>query len=57
MKKSDLSWLLNKYEKCSERYIEAETFILELAEMSWFRRIFCFNKILKFLDSRKKYGF
>ena len=26
--KSDLNWLMNKTEQCSERYMEAEMFIL-----------------------------
>lgn len=57
VQKSDLEWLLNKTEKCSERYMEAEKFILELLEMRWYRRIFCFGKLLKFLKSRSKYNF
>ena len=55
--KSDLNWLMNKTEQCSERYMEAEKFILELAEMKWYQRIFCLGKILKFLNSRDKYEF
>lgn len=55
--KSDLNWLMTKTEQCSERYMEAEKFILELAEMKWYQRMFCFGKILKFLKSRDKYKF
>jgi hypothetical protein len=55
--KSELNWLMKKTEQCSERYIEAESFIFELAEMKWYQRAFCFNKILKFLKSREKYKF
>ena len=52
-----MNWLINKCEKCSDRYIEAENFILEIAEMKWYQRIFLNKKILKFLKSREKYGF
>lgn len=55
--KSDLNWLMNKTEQCSERYMEAEKFILELAEMKWYQRMLCFDKILMFLKSRVKYKF
>jgi len=47
VQKSDLEWLLKKTEKCSQRYMEAEKFILELLEMRWYRRIFCFKKTIK----------
>ena len=53
---SSLSWLLSKYENASERYMEAEDFIIQIAEMKWYQRAFCVPKILKFLDSRKKYN-
>ena len=33
--KTDLNWLMKKTEACSERYMEAEKFILEIAEMKW----------------------
>ena len=55
--KTDLNWLMNKTEKCSERYVEAEKFILEIAEMKWYQRLFCSKKIMNFLMSRDKYGF
>lgn len=55
--KSDLNWIINKMEQYSERYMEAERFILELAKMKWYQRMFCFNKIIKFLESRNKYKF
>jgi hypothetical protein len=55
--KTELSWLMNKTEQYSQRYIEAESFILELAEMKWYQRLFCFKKIMNFLISREKYGF
>lgn len=50
-------WLLIKTEQCSNRYIEAEKFIIELSEMNLFQRLFCNGKIIKFLESRKKYNF
>lgn len=55
--KTDLNWLMKKTEQCSDRYMEAEQFILELAEMKWYQRIFCARKIFKFLQSRSKYKF
>lgn len=55
--KSSLSWLMDKTEQCSDRYMEAESFILELAEMKWYQRIFCVKKILNFITSRSKYKF
>lgn len=46
---------LNKMEELTERYIEAEKFIMEL---NWFERLFCSRKIKKFLKSRTdKYNF
>ncbi len=54
---ADLNWLMNKTALCSERYMEAEIFLIELLQMSWYKRMFCFGKILKFLKSRDKYKF
>jgi hypothetical protein len=46
---------LNKMEELTERYIEAEKFIMEL---NWFERLFCSRKIRRFLKSRTdKYNF
>jgi hypothetical protein len=56
-KNKNLTWLLGKYENASDRYIEAEDFILQIAEMKWYQRMFCFKKIMTFLDSRSKYNF
>ena len=53
-KNEGLSWLLSKYENASDRYMEAEDFILEIAEVKWYKRIFIFNKVMNFLNSRKK---
>ncbi len=46
--KTDLNWLMKKTEDCSERYMEAEKFILEIAEMKWYQRVFLWRKILRF---------
>lgn len=46
--------LFNKNEKLTERYIEAEKFILDL---NWIQRIFCYRKINRFIKSRSKYKF
>jgi len=46
---------LNKMEQLTERYIDAEKFIMEL---NWFEQLFCSRKITKFLKSRiVKYNF
>ena len=46
---------LGKTEQLTERYIEAEQFIMNL---NWFERLFCSRKITKFLKSRtEKYNF
>ena len=55
--KIDLNWLIKKTEDCSERYMEAEKLILEIAEMKWYQRVFLWRKILRFLNSRSKYNF
>lgn len=55
--KTDLNWLTKKVEDCSERYIEAEKFIIEISQMKWYQRVFLMGKILRFLKSRSKYNF
>ncbi len=46
---------LTQMEQLTERYIEAEKFIMEL---NWFERLFCSRKITKFLKGRTiKYNF
>ncbi len=46
---------LDKMEQLTERYIDAEKFIIGL---NWFERLFCSRKIIKFLKSRTvKYNF
>jgi hypothetical protein len=50
---SDFS--LERMENLTERYIEAEEFIMNL---NWFQRLFCSKKIKNFLKSRvDKYNF
>ena len=55
--KADLSWLMNKIECTSERYMEAEQMILNFARMPWYKRLWCRRKLLKFLKTRDKYNF
>ena len=55
--KESLNWLLTHTENCSIRYIEAEQFILDLLLIPFYKRIFIYKKILKFLKSREKYKF
>ena len=56
--KEGLQWLMNKSVQCSDRYMEAETFIMEISNMSFFKRLFLTKKIIKFFESREeKYKF
>lgn len=57
MKDEEIRKLFDKYEKCSERYIEAEKFLIEISEMKWWERIFITRKIYEFFKSRNKYEF
>lgn len=41
----DVEWLVSRYEKCSERYISAESKLLEIATMPFYKRIFLSKKI------------
>lgn len=51
-------WLLTRAQATTDRYIEAEQFMMELAEMPWYQfRMFAGKKIAVFLESRKKYNF
>ena len=52
-----LPWLLDKCEKYQQRWIDSESFIFELLEMSFFKRAFSYGKILNFLKSLDKYKF
>lgn len=46
---------LNKIEQLTERYINAEKFIMDL---NWLERLFCSRKITKFLKNTiSKYDF
>lgn len=46
---------MGNLEQTTERYIEAEKFIMEL---NWFQRLFCSKKVRLFLNSRlTKYNF
>ena len=40
-----LEWILHKYEKCSERYISAESKLLAIATMPFYKRIFLSKKL------------
>lgn len=55
--KEDLNWLMKKTEECSNRYMEAEHFLVELMTMPWYKRIVLASKISKFLLGRNKYKF
>lgn len=47
--------LINKMEKITNRYIEAENFLMQL---KWYEKLFCRRKIKRFLKSRiEKYNF
>ncbi len=54
---------INLFIRCCFAYqsaidqLEAEQFIIEIANMKWYQRIFLLNKILKFLRTRSKYKF
>lgn len=41
----DVEWLVSRYEKCSERYISAESKLLQIATMPFYKRIFLSKKI------------
>ena len=45
---------ISQIEQLTDRYIEAEKFLIEL---NWIERLFFSRKLLKFIDSRKKYNF
>jgi hypothetical protein len=51
-------WIFKKIEECSNRYIEAERFLLKIENMSWIKRILCKKEIRKYLkECLKKYDF
>ena len=45
-----LPYILERFEQSSDRYIKAERFIVELAEMNFFQRAFSVSRIIKFLN-------
>lgn len=47
--KNIVEFQMDLIEELTERYIEAEKFIMNL---NWFERLFCSRKITKFLKSR-----
>ena len=47
--------LFNKYEKMAERAIAAENLLMEIVEMSWYKRILYNKKILKHLKTILKH--
>lgn len=57
VQKSDLKWLMDKVDSCSQRYVESENFMLDVLSMNFFQRLFIRRKALKFLKERKKYNF
>ena len=50
----DMDHLMKMCEKTTERYIEAEEFIMNL---KWYQRIFMLRKWNKFMQSRKNINF
>lgn len=58
LSKDGLQWLMNKYSQCSDRYMEVETFLMDLATMSIWKRIILSHKICKFWNKHaEKYNF
>lgn len=55
--KVHLDWLLKHTEACANRYVEAETMLMNLLSMNWYQRLFSKRKIFHFLQSRNKYNF
>jgi hypothetical protein len=57
VQKSDLKWLMDKVDSCSQRYVESENFMLDILNMNFFQCLFIRKKALNFLKERKKYNF
>ena len=53
--KSEINWLMDKVEKSTDRYIDAEKLLLDILDMPWYKKIFSGKKILSFLKSRNKF--
>lgn len=48
--KNEMPWLMNRVENYQNRYIEAETKLLHVAEMPWYCRLFIGKAVMEFLD-------
>lgn len=55
IKEQNLEWIIQRAEKCSDRYIHAERALLVIIKMPWYKRLFIKKDIIKFLDSRKEF--
>ena len=59
--KPNMDWLMTHCEQCSQRYREAESFIVSLIEMPWYKEIIPFYvtyKQVQFIQHQKdKYNF
>lgn len=57
-KVNGIDFLLDNWEKSNKRYIEAERFIMEMADMNFFQRIFLKKKTIRFLlEQLSKYEY
>lgn len=55
---TSLNYMVDRYEKVSSRYIEAERFIWELADLKWYQKLFIRKKVIKFISGQiEKYNF
>lgn len=56
--KIDLSWMLDRYEQTSDRYMEAEKFLIDIIYLPFYKRFFLSRKIVNFIKSQQeKYKF
>lgn len=53
-KVNGVDFLLENWEKSSKRYMEAERFVIDLANMNFFQRLFLRKKAIRFLQSQMK---
>ena len=55
--KEGINWLFNRYEKCSDRYIDDEAFIMYYMDLPFWKRVLFGNKILMnhLIEIEKKY--
>lgn len=50
--------LIGKTEELTERYIDAEKLLLDIAHYPWYKRLFCRGEIMHFLRAQlHKYNF